>query len=73
MIVHEHVYFILQIGTDAADIVAEYVLEEAAENDEYATGAIEDNEATFQVWFDFAYCRYLFRVMPKKYLFKHLI
>ena len=49
MIVHEHVYFILQIGTDAADIIAEYVLEEAAELDEYATAAIEDNEATFQV------------------------
>ena len=49
MIVHEHVYFILQIGTDAADIVAEYMLEEAAEQDEYATAAIEDNEATFQV------------------------
>ena len=49
MIVHEHVYFILQIGTDAADIVAEYMLEEAAGKDEYATADIEDNEATFQV------------------------
>ena len=57
-------YFISQVGAE----VVEALLEEAAENDENATAAIEKQEPTFhlQVYnyaFKYKYCIVIFRAM----------